>query len=57
MVEKIKLRFINFMSMSLYQKLRYCMKIGAYIVVIIEVLEIAIEKFKELDSKQVKDVQ
>lgn len=44
--------FKNFpKNLTFVQKLKLCLKIGAYIMVVIDLIEIAIEKFEAISEK------
>ena len=48
MFTKIKSIGTRFLKLSFYQKVKFVIKLGAYVVVFLDVMDYALEKFKEV---------
>lgn len=46
MLTKIKSIASKFLKLSFYQKVKFVIKLGAYVVVFLDVMDYALEKFK-----------
>jgi hypothetical protein len=48
-MKKLREIFTKFMSLSFYQKVKFIIKLGAYVVVFLDVMDYALEKFKSVN--------
>jgi hypothetical protein len=63
-MNKLKAILTKFLALSFYQKVKFIIKLGAYVVIFLDVMDYALEKFKavnidlpDVETKEVVTVE